>query len=125
MSPSFPTSLAGPSSTSRQGTTSASPHITSFSSTLLPTTQEEGAIKDGRKLCVRHKQMANQNVNAKLQKVCCALSILELADEQSLDNLPMAERAAVTNLWSTFSNAPHGKRKLILEGILTMCCLWV
>ena len=24
----------------------------------------------GRKLCVRHKQMANQNVNAKLQKVC-------------------------------------------------------
>ena len=23
----------------------------------------------GRKLCVRHKQMANQNVNAKLQKV--------------------------------------------------------
>lgn len=26
----------------------------------------------GRKLCVRHKQMANQNVNAKLQKVCQA-----------------------------------------------------
>jgi hypothetical protein len=25
--------------------------------------------RDGRKLCVRHKQMANQNVNAKLQKV--------------------------------------------------------
>lgn len=23
----------------------------------------------GRKLCVRHKQMANQNINAKLQKV--------------------------------------------------------
>lgn len=26
-------------------------------------------LKDGRKLCVRHKQTANQNVNAKLQKV--------------------------------------------------------
>lgn len=26
----------------------------------------------GRKLCVRHKQMANQNVNAKLQKVSTA-----------------------------------------------------
>jgi hypothetical protein len=25
--------------------------------------------KDGRKLCVRHKQMANQGVNAKLQTV--------------------------------------------------------
>lgn len=25
--------------------------------------------RGGRKLCVRHKQMANQNINAKLQKV--------------------------------------------------------
>ncbi|WVR09024.1 hypothetical protein IAU60_006084 [Kwoniella sp. DSM 27419] len=62
----------------------------------------------GRKLCVRHKQMANQNVNEKLQR--------------SLDNLNQTERAAITSMWSTFSNAPHGKRKLILEGILTMCC---
>ncbi|WWC63983.1 uncharacterized protein I303_106589 [Kwoniella dejecticola CBS 10117] len=62
----------------------------------------------GRKLCVRHKQMANQNVNEKLQR--------------SLDNLSQSERAAITSMWSTFSNAPHGKRKLILEGILTMCC---
>ncbi|OCF40962.1 F-box and WD-40 domain-containing protein MET30 [Kwoniella heveanensis CBS 569] len=62
----------------------------------------------GRKLCVRHKQMANQNVNEKLQR--------------SLDNLNQSERAAITSMWSTFSNAPHGKRKLILEGILTMCC---
>ncbi|RSH85891.1 uncharacterized protein EHS24_004076 [Apiotrichum porosum] len=69
---------------------------------------DSAAAKDGRKLCVRHKQMANQNVNAKLQK--------------SLDSLPVPERAAITNLWSTFSAAPHHKRKLILEGILTMCC---
>ncbi|KAL7422470.1 hypothetical protein Q5752_003118 [Cryptotrichosporon argae] len=66
------------------------------------------AIKDSRKLCVRHKQMANQNVNEKLQR--------------SLDSLPMNERAAITNLWSTFSGAHHAKRKIILEGILTMCC---
>lgn len=25
--------------------------------------------RSGRKLCVRHKQMANQNINGKLQKV--------------------------------------------------------
>lgn len=34
----------------------------------------------GRKLCVRHKQMANQNVNEKLQRVsalfnCCRIFI--------------------------------------------------
>ena len=28
--------------------------------------------RSGRKLCVRHKQMANQNINAKLQKVSLA-----------------------------------------------------
>ncbi|KIR40416.1 F-box and WD-40 domain-containing protein MET30 [Cryptococcus deuterogattii 99/473] len=62
----------------------------------------------GRKLCVRHKQMANQNINEKLQR--------------SLDSLNPSERAAITQMWSTFSTAPHGKRKIILEGILTMCC---
>ena len=42
---------------------------------------------------------------------------------QSLDSLPTSERSAITQMWSTFSNAPHARRKLILEGILTMCCL--
>ncbi|ODN76914.1 hypothetical protein L202_05489 [Cryptococcus amylolentus CBS 6039] len=64
--------------------------------------------RSGRKLCVRHKQMADQNMNEKLQ--------------HSLDNLSPSERAAITQMWSTFSTAPHGKRKIILEGILTMCC---
>jgi F-box/WD-40 domain protein MET30 len=45
------------------------------------------------------------------------------ADQQSLDNLSTAERSDITHLWSTFSSAPHAKRKIILEGILTMCCL--
>ncbi|KAJ9124225.1 hypothetical protein QFC22_001023 [Naganishia vaughanmartiniae] len=63
---------------------------------------------DGRTLCVRHQMMADQDVNGKLQK--------------SLDTLPVQERAAITALWSTFSSSPHFKRKIILEGILTMCC---
>jgi F-box/WD-40 domain protein MET30 len=79
-----------------------------------------------RKLCVRHKQMANQNVNAKLQKVSCGRPRTRVAASltlQSLDSLPVPERAAITSLWSTFSAAPDSKRKIILEGILTMCCL--
>lgn len=39
------------------------------SSSVLP---EADLAKDSRQLCVRHKQMANQNVNAKLQKVSTA-----------------------------------------------------
>ncbi|ORY28795.1 WD40-repeat-containing domain protein [Naematelia encephala] len=102
---------------------SAPPTITSFpsfagASSAAPSMEDNLSYDEakldviptraGRKLCVRHKQMANQNVNEKLQR--------------SLDSLPTSERSAVTQLWSTFSNAPHNKRKLILEGILTMCC---
>nr|XP_031861466.1 uncharacterized protein CI109_003070 [Kwoniella shandongensis]KAA5528538.1 hypothetical protein CI109_003070 [Kwoniella shandongensis] len=98
---------------------SAPPTMTSFSldhqpaasSSYTPPQQEPLDViptRAGRKLCVRHKQMANQNVNEKLQR--------------SLDSLSQTERAAITHMWSTFSNAPHGKRKIILEGILTMCC---
>ncbi|KAK8844097.1 hypothetical protein IAR55_006891 [Kwoniella newhampshirensis] len=99
---------------------SAPPTMTSFpldaqvdasSSTYIPPDQEPLDViptRAGRKLCVRHKQMANQNVNEKLQR--------------SLDSLSQTERADITHMWSTFSNAPHGKRKIILEGILTMCC---
>jgi hypothetical protein len=43
----------------------------------------------GRKLCVRHKQMANQNVNAKLQKVSrmcinqqCCTSLCKIVTRQ-------------------------------------------
>ncbi|EIW67100.1 hypothetical protein TREMEDRAFT_45509 [Tremella mesenterica DSM 1558] len=79
---------------------------------ITPTTEEVPVdiipTKQGRKLCVRHRQMANQGINAKLQK--------------SLDSLPTSERLAITQLWSTFSKARHPRRKLILEGILTMCC---
>ena len=41
---------------------------------------------------------------------------------QSLDALPLAQREAVNNIWSTFSSASHPSRELILRGILTMCC---
>lgn len=61
-----------------------------------------------RTLCLRHSMMANHEASEKLQ--------------QSLDALPVHERAAITALWSTFSSSSHSKRRIILEGILTMCC---
>ncbi|KAF9518210.1 hypothetical protein BS47DRAFT_1338479 [Hydnum rufescens UP504] len=61
-----------------------------------------------RQLCVRHKRMADQGTNLKLQK--------------SLDALPVAERETVNTLWSMFSSSTHARRAIILQGILTMCC---
>ncbi|KAG8831834.1 hypothetical protein FRC18_005874 [Serendipita sp. 400] len=45
-----------------------------------------------------------------------------VAMQQSLDALPLAEREAVNRIWSAFSSSPHPSRALILKGILTMCC---
>ncbi len=41
---------------------------------------------------------------------------------QALDALPVAEREAVSVIWSNFSSSPHPRRALILHGLLTMCC---
>ncbi|KAI0781298.1 quinon protein alcohol dehydrogenase-like superfamily [Trametes elegans] len=61
-----------------------------------------------RKLCVRHQRMADEGTNLKLQ--------------QALDALPVAEREAVSAIWSSFSSSTHPRRALILQGLLTMCC---
>ncbi|KAJ1309824.1 hypothetical protein OPQ81_006589 [Rhizoctonia solani] len=62
----------------------------------------------GRKLCVRHQRMADEGMSSKLQR--------------SLDALPIAEREAVSSMWSAFSSSSHPRRALILQGLLTMCC---
>ncbi|KAK0555187.1 hypothetical protein OC845_000323 [Tilletia horrida] len=61
-----------------------------------------------RKLCLRHQRMADENTTAKLQK--------------SIQSLPLADQAAVNNVWTIFSSSPHPRRALILQGLLTMCC---
>ncbi|KAF9792465.1 WD40-repeat-containing domain protein [Thelephora terrestris] len=61
-----------------------------------------------RKLCPRHKRMADEGTNLKLQ--------------QALDALPLQEREAVNAIWANFSASPHPRRALILQGLLTMCC---
>ncbi|KIY46209.1 WD40 repeat-like protein [Fistulina hepatica ATCC 64428] len=61
-----------------------------------------------RKLCVRHQRMADEGTNLQLQ--------------QALDALPVSERQAVTNIWSSFSSSSHPRRALILQGLLTLCC---
>lgn len=39
-----------------------------------------------------------------------------------MDILPLADRQAITHVWSLFSAAPPFQRKLILQGVLTQCC---
>ncbi|KAI0710453.1 WD40 repeat-like protein [Cerioporus squamosus] len=76
-----------------------------------PSTKEQGPMPlqpPARKLCVRHQRMADEGTNLKLQ--------------QALDALPVAEREAVSAIWSNFSSSPHPRRALILQGLLTMCC---
>ncbi|RDX45489.1 WD40 repeat-like protein [Lentinus brumalis] len=89
--------------------------IAALSSTSTPSasasTKEEGPMPlqpPARKLCVRHQRMADEGTNLKLQ--------------QALDALPVAEREAVSTIWSNFSSSPHPQRALILQGLLTMCC---
>ncbi|RPD65766.1 WD40 repeat-like protein [Lentinus tigrinus ALCF2SS1-7] len=89
--------------------------LTPASSTGTPSAQasvkEEGPMPlqpPARKLCVRHQRMADEGTNLKLQ--------------QALDALPVAEREAVSVIWSNFSSSPHPRRALILQGLLTMCC---
>lgn len=74
--------------------------------------QPECQCKAAKGMCVDASVKGVQNI-----------ALLANLWRQSLDNLPTSERQDVTHLWATFSNAPHAKRKLILEGILTMCCL--
>ncbi len=72
-------SLPGPSRPTPINTTinlppSASPYSAPHSMTSFPTDDSEAILdviptRAGGKLCVRHKQMANQNINEKLQKV--------------------------------------------------------
>ncbi|KAI0668564.1 WD40-repeat-containing domain protein [Trametes maxima] len=73
-----------------------------------PTATDLPSQPPARKLCVRHQRMADEGTNLKLQ--------------QALDALPVAEREAVSAIWSSFSSSPHPRRALILQGLLTMCC---
>lgn len=68
----------------------------------------DSAPSTQRKLCVRHQRMADEGANVAMQ--------------QMLDALPLAEREAVNRIWSTFSSSSHANRALILKGLLTMCC---
>ncbi|OSC97658.1 WD40 repeat-like protein [Trametes coccinea BRFM310] len=92
------------------------PSLQSVQATTAASTSAAAISKDAdgispapaRKLCVRHQRMADEGTNLKLQ--------------QALDALPVAEREAVSSIWSAFSSSPHPRRALILQGLLTMCC---
>ncbi|KAI9056838.1 WD40 repeat-like protein [Trametes sanguinea] len=94
----------------------SAPSLQSVQATTAASTSAAAISKDAegispapaRKLCVRHQRMADEGTNLKLQ--------------QALDALPVAEREAVSSIWSAFSSSPHPRRALILQGLLTMCC---
>jgi hypothetical protein len=57
---------------------SAPPSLSAFATDPQPNeTLDVIPTRAGRKLCVRHKQMADQNVNEKLQKVSAAAMLIQ------------------------------------------------
>lgn len=63
---------------------------------------------DCAKLCPRHQRMANEGTNQQLQ--------LEL------ETLPEPDQEAINTVWGLFSASSGQRRRLILSGLLTICC---
>ncbi|CAH7672254.1 WD40-repeat-containing domain protein [Phakopsora pachyrhizi] len=63
---------------------------------------------DCKKLCPRHQRMANEGTNRALQS--------------EIEELPQSDQEAISTVWGLFSASNSKRRRLILSGILTMCC---
>ncbi|KAI0702323.1 hypothetical protein BC835DRAFT_1404390 [Cytidiella melzeri] len=107
-----PVPLPAPSATASRSTQVSSSSSSTSQQTVNQASEDGSSVQVapplGRKLCVRHQRMADEDTNLKLQ--------------QALDALPVEERGAVSAIWSNFSSSPHPRRAIILHGLLTMCC---
>jgi len=63
---------------------------------------------DCAKLCPRHQRMANEGTNRALQ--------------EEIEKLPQTDQEAINTVWSIFSASNVHRRRLILTGLLTICC---
>ncbi|OAV89700.1 hypothetical protein PTTG_08579 [Puccinia triticina 1-1 BBBD Race 1] len=63
---------------------------------------------DCAKLCPRHQRMANEGTNRALQ--------------EAIEKLTQTDQEAVNTVWSIFSASNGHRRRLILTGLLTICC---
>lgn len=63
---------------------------------------------DCAKLCPRHQRMANEGTNRQLQA--------------EIETLPVSDQEAINTAWGLFSSSNTQRRRLILSGLLTICC---
>ncbi|KAJ2956609.1 hypothetical protein NQZ79_g7558 [Umbelopsis isabellina] len=68
-----------------------------------------------RQLCYRHR--------TDIPRRPVADQLSRSAAQKRLETLPKADQSAISHIWSMFSAAPADQRKLILQGIVSTCCM--
>ncbi|KAL0092798.1 quinon protein alcohol dehydrogenase-like superfamily [Phycomyces blakesleeanus] len=72
-------------------------------------------LANPRKLCYRHRP------DLVRKRLPDSFNIQDV--QQQMEKLPMADKEAISHIWSLFSAAPDEQRILILKGILSTCCM--
>ncbi|PLW32011.1 hypothetical protein PCANC_20698 [Puccinia coronata f. sp. avenae] len=95
--------------------TSSSYNVNAFGVIDRPSSRLRLGISNGlpgggdcAKLCPRHQRMANEGTNRALQ--------------EAIEKLPQTDQEAINTVWSIFSASNVTRRRLILTGLLTICC---
>ncbi|KAH9469769.1 hypothetical protein Pst134EA_007046 [Puccinia striiformis f. sp. tritici] len=106
-----------PTEEERQEQISSSYNVNGFgvidrpATTIIPRLGVSNGLPGGgdcAKLCPRHQRMANEGTNRALQ--------------EAIENLPQTDQEAINTVWSVFSASNVTRRRLILTGLLTICC---
>ncbi|KAF7724947.1 hypothetical protein EC973_000528 [Apophysomyces ossiformis] len=86
------------------------PAIHSFLARHVP-----AQLSNPRKLCYRHRPdlVRNRMPDSFDYQIV----------QQQMDKLPVADKEAISHIWSLFSAAPAEQRILILKGMLSTCCM--
>ncbi|KAG0149617.1 hypothetical protein CROQUDRAFT_39553 [Cronartium quercuum f. sp. fusiforme G11] len=102
--------VSGHRPTSASVSVSPSASATTSSSHLVHPGMANGKPGGGdcAKLCPRHQRMANEGTNRQLQN--------------ELETLPEPDQEAINTVWGLFSASNGQRRRLILSGLLTICC---
>ncbi|KAI9019497.1 quinon protein alcohol dehydrogenase-like superfamily [Phycomyces nitens] len=86
------------------------PDIHDFLSRHVP-----AQLANPRKLCYRHRP------DLVRKRVPDSFNTQDV--QQQMEKLPMADKEAISHIWSLFSAAPDEQRILILKGLLSTCCM--
>ncbi|KAL1919079.1 uncharacterized protein VTP21DRAFT_2460 [Calcarisporiella thermophila] len=85
--------------------------VTPYLSRYLPLATSLNPLK---KFCFRHRP------DSALRHRADGLTMSEM--QRQLDELPLTDRQAISQVWSVFSASPAPYRLLILKGLLAQCC---